>query len=208
MKELLTPQQIRSRLVASYLFSYAAQGRRVDAADIERDVLAELELVDAARRLGELDGGGTKDPSPSSPRPDLLTAAQAETGTTLSVEHGDIDVEPDKPHQYKPNVLHRNPMERSARWGAAVARIGRILEGASGSTLTAAAANAQTPALARKWVEIYGYYMTRTMPSPASRVDHNPFRGLSDRDASRAFMRAVEDLCDQSTGALGSWYVK
>jgi hypothetical protein len=207
-RELLTPQQMRVRLIESYLLTYAAQGRRVDVADVERDVIAELELVDAARRAGELDGGShaTKDTTPSAVRPDLLAEAQAETHTKLTVDRDPADGE--NPHRYRPRVLHRNPMQTSARWGAAVARIGRIIEGASGSTLAAAAANAKIPELAKRWVEVYGYYMTRAMPPPATRVDHNPFRGLSDRDAARAFMRAVEDICDASTGVLGAWYCR
>lgn len=205
-RELLTPRQMYERLVQSYMFSYAAQGKAVEVRDVERQVTEELQIVDAARRNGELTGGGQRDTSPSVIRPDELAAAQAQTGTVLTV-----DRDPElrgAAHRYRPNALHRNPMAVSARWGAAVARIGRILEGAAGGTLVDATKNAQIPALAKKWVEVYGFYMTRARAPAFGVVDHNPFRGMSDRDASRAFMRAVEDICDKSTGVLGSWYVK
>lgn len=212
MKTVLSPQQVRERLVLSYLFSLRAQGREVDVRDVERQVVAELELVAAAARNGELHGG-SPDPNPGAVRPDVLAGAQAATGTRLEVDHLEkldqqLQRAPERGIRYRPVALHRNPMRESARWGAAVARIGRILEGAAGSTLAGAVKNAQMPLLARKWSEVYAFYMTRSMPPPANRVDHNPFRGMSDRDASRAFMRAVEDICDQSTGVLGSWYVK
>lgn len=34
------------------------------------------------------------------------------------------------------------------------------------------------------------------------------YRGLSDTDRQRAFWRAMEDIADRSTGALGPWWVK
>jgi len=50
--------------------------------------------------------------------------------------------------------------------------------------------------------------MVRDRPAPTTGIDHNPFRGLSDKDAARMFMRRVYDICDRSTGVLGHWWVK
>jgi hypothetical protein len=34
------------------------------------------------------------------------------------------------------------------------------------------------------------------------------YRGLSDKDRAAAYRRALEDICDRSTGILGAWWVK
>lgn len=110
---------------------------------------------------------------------------------------------------YRPGALYAQPQKISERWGFAVARINRILEGAArANNLKAAVNGAEYPKLATEFGELWSYYMTRSKPPPPRGVDHNPFRTLNDRDASRKFIRMVEDICDRSTGVLGSWYTK
>jgi hypothetical protein len=96
----------------------------------------------------------------------------------------------------------------SERWGAANARIMRILEGSSGATLLESVQNSQIPHLAREVINVLGYYLSSGAPAPLAGVDHNPFRGLSGKDAARLLMRKFEDICDRSTRELGGWYVK
>ena len=110
---------------------------------------------------------------------------------------------------YRPMALWENPRKVGPRWPFACMRIRRILEGvARSSSITDAVGGAEYKKLAREYGETYAYYLTRDRPAPARRVDHNPFRGLSDHDAFRMFVRKVEDICDRSTGKLGSWYTK
>lgn len=114
---------------------------------------------------------------------------------------------------YRPRALHADPSSISPRWPYAVARIYRIGEGAKASTYERSVESSECPKLAKQYLETYAYYMTRTRPPPLHpdgrpRTDHNPFRGLSDYDAMRKFVRAVEDICDRSTGKLGPWYTK
>lgn len=206
MSALLTPQQYRERLVASYLGSYRRMYGEVDERAVERQVLADIELVEGARRAGDLRDAPRRDPAdrPASVRPDLLAAAQAETNTKLSKPRDPRDAVP-----YRPGVTHGNPMLVSARWGAAVARIGRILQGAGrAATFSGAVANAEIPELARRYAELWSFYTTRSAPPRSRGRDHNPFRELSDQDAARMFMRKCEDICDASTGVLGWWYVR
>lgn len=115
-----------------------------------------------------------------------------------------------KAKAYRPDVLYKNPLEISRRWSAAVARFYRILQGAGkANNPMAAAQGAEHSKLAVRAAETYWYFMTRAAPPPPrGRPDHNPFRHLSDRDASRKFMRIVEDIADASTGVLGSWFTK
>lgn len=109
---------------------------------------------------------------------------------------------------YRPRILHANPHQFSQRWPFAVARIYRIGEGAKASAFDRATDTAACPALAREYLELYAYYMTRQRSAPLGKTDHNPFRALSDRDAARMFERRVESICDRSTGKLGAWYTK
>ncbi len=109
---------------------------------------------------------------------------------------------------YRPRALHADPRLISPRWPHAVARIFRICEGAKASAFDRATDTSEVPRLAKRYAEIWLYYMTRTRPAPMIGTDHNPFRGLSDYDAMRMFVRRVEDICDKSTGKLGAWYVK
>ena len=197
---------MREHLVESYRQSYRRNGVELTQQQLERIVVADCELVDAAERAGELRGGGTPDPTPGPIRPNLIAQAEADNHKRLTLSEADrlataIPV--------RPAVMHRNPMLVSERWGAACARIARIIEGvARASTFTAAVDGAELPTLARRYAEVWSYFLTRAKPPPVRGVDHNPFRGLSDRDASRKVMRLVEDICDASTGVLGSWYVK
>lgn len=110
---------------------------------------------------------------------------------------------------YQPKALYANPLLIGDRWAHAVKRVERIMEGcASANNLKAAANGAEYGRLATRFAETWSYYLTRSKPPPSRGVDHNPFRNLSDRDASRKFIRVVEDICDASTGVLGSWYTK
>ena len=122
---------------------------------------------------------------------------------TGAIHGGSPDARP-----YRPRILHADPHTFSRRWPFAVARIYRIGEGAKASTFGRATDSAECPALAKEYLELYAYYMTRRAPAPLYKIDHNPFRHLSDKDAARMFERRVEDICDRSTGRLGPWWVK
>lgn len=195
---LLTPQQLRERLVEFYMGSFKRAYGGADRATIERKVIADLEFVESAKRMESSAPASVRRPPP--PR---NLAAQASANAGMTIAKG---AEPGE--RYRPNFLHKNPMLISERWGAATARLMRILQGSWGSSLTEAVENSEVPRLAREFLDVYGYYMTRGRPAPLSGVDRNPFRDLSDKDAARLFMRKVEDICDKSTRELGGWYVK
>ena len=91
---------------------------------------------------------------------------------------------------------------------AATARITRILQGSHGTTLTDAVKTSEVPRLAKEFLDVYAQYMLRGKPAPLTGTDHNRFRGKSDKDAARLFMRLTEDICDRSTREMGGWFVK
>lgn len=206
--KIVTPQEARARLIASYTNSYRRAQIRMSGSDIERQVLADLEIVDAARRAGDL-GDGTpvkRDTVGPSSRSNLVEDTAKMYGHRIEIDRKPGAV---NPRAYRPAALYRNPQMLAERWGYAVARCQRIIEGSGGSSsLTAATANAEVPKLAKELLEVYAYYFTRSKSPPKVGADHNPFRHLTDKDASRMFIRKVEDICDRSTGVLGSWYTK
>lgn len=111
---------------------------------------------------------------------------------------------------YRPIALHANPHQVGPRWPYAVMRIARILEGcAKSSNLEHAVEGAEYKTLAKEYLELYAFYLMRSKaPPPNGRVDHNPFRHMSDFDAFRCFVAKVEAICDRSRDKLGPWWVR
>lgn len=190
----MTPQQRRDVLVASYLDSYRLSGIKVTRQEVERQVVADCELVDAADRAGELRGGGTPDPNPGRERPNYIAKAEQENGVRL-LQEGDKP-----PTIWRPGFLFKNPQQVSERWGYAVARIARITEGGT--------KDGDLAQLARAYKTLYACFLLRNVEPAKRGFKLNQFDGLSDRDAARAFMRGVEDICDKSSRQLGNWWVK
>ena len=194
----LTPQEKRARLERSYAQSYG-----VDASDprIAALVLADLEMVDAAERAGDLRPASQPKYDADRPKPAELVEAERETGMQL------LDDET-RGEPVESVEFDQNPMLTSEKWSKAGARIGRILEGMGGSSdFRVACRNAAIPELALEYTELYAYYVSRHQVHIIGR-DHNPFRGMSESDAVKMLVAKVYAICDRSTGKLGWWYVK
>lgn len=192
---------MRDAMVRSYADSYRRAQIKMDARAIEKQVIADCQLVDAARAAGDLKTGPKSKRTRKRERPDPLKKAQQATGTTLEVDAGR--------HVVKSRYLHQNPLAISERWGAAAARIGRILQGVNknASSLVVAVEDAELAALATEYADLWSnFFLHFSNPAAASKNERNPFAGLSIKDAGRKFQRMVEDICDRSTGKLGSWY--
>lgn len=199
----IDPRTVRDRMISSYSKSYARAQIKMSQRDIERQVIADCQIVDNAKAAGDIATGQRKKPAQAKrPRRNVVAEAQRDTRTTLSVDSAGQVV--------RTRALHSRPSMTSERWGYAAGRISRILEGVrrDTSSLVVAVEDAELGELAMAYADVWGYFMTRLQPPPLSGNDRNPFRGLSDRDAARKFQRLVEDICDRSTGKLGSWYTK
>lgn len=60
------------------------------------------------------------------------------------------------------------------------------------------------PELSLEFLELWTWYgPLRRMPSPK-----NTFFYLNEYDAAAKFIRGLEDICDRSTGKFGPWWVK
>lgn len=200
---ILAPHELRDRLVRLYQAQFRrAYGIETDKAAVERLVIAELAYVEGARAAGDLRETNAKGRAVNVASDKRFDATPVADGPAPLVLNGD------RPVDYRPRVLHDNPEHLGERFALAMGRICRICEGVGvAATFGASASTAEMPALARRWADAYGNFMTRAMPAPTRGVDHNQFRGLSDRDAARAFMREVENIADASTGKLGAWRV-
>jgi hypothetical protein len=109
--------------------------------------------------------------------------------------------------RYRPRILYQAAHRVSERWAYACARIFRLLEGASiHKDIRMVASTAAHPKLALRFLELWANYLMRG-PLQLRKAKHNPFDGLSDKDASRKFERMVYDICDASHGFNGPWWV-
>jgi hypothetical protein len=178
-------------MVAGYRQNYRRHGIDLDAADLERLAVHDLELIEAAKRTPT-----RRDMKPRAPRV-TLESKVAETGSRL--------IKP--PPSWQPALLHANPMTIDERWSRAVARIKRIQTegcqlGANGVTFIGALG-----VLAKDYATIYACFLFRNQSPTKRGFVRNQFDGMPDADVARLYRRLVEDVCDRSTGVLGSWYV-
>lgn len=188
----LSPLEKVNLLVASYMDSYKRAGIAVSHEDVRKQVIADCELVDAAER----EPSKSTKRKPSQPRENRLDKAERETGVR-AVDTQQIDV-------WRPKFFHQNPLQMGERWGYACGRIARIkTDGMQGRAYVG-----KLGPLAYAYDTLYACFLTRNLPASARGFQRNQFDGLSDRDAARMFISETERICDQSTGVLGSWYVK
>jgi hypothetical protein len=62
--------------------------------------------------------------------------------------------------------------------------------------------------LAKDYATVYACFLFRNQSAAKRGFVRNQFDGMPDADVARLYRRLVEDICDRSTGVLGSWYVK
>lgn len=199
----LDPQIVRERMIRGYTESYRRAQIPMTPRQIEQQVIADCELVDAALARGEISSGPRPSAKPAEPAParrNLVAEAAAENGLRSGAGGTPIRF----------RVLHADPTTVSERWGYAAGRIKRILDGVrkDTSSLVVAVEHAECAALATEFADLWAHFKLFMGPPPKTGPDRNPFRGLSTRDAARKFQRLVEDICDRSTGipGFGPWF--
>jgi len=183
----LSPYERRERIVASYMAGFQAQGIAADPLAVERMVVSDMQLVDHAQPAP----AKAKRARSSEPKPPRRARHANPAGAAV-----------------RSRITDGDPLLVSAKWGGAVRRFGQILQThGKASSIVLAIADAEVESLAKQAAEVWGFYMTRGRPPPPG-IDHNPFRGMSTKDASLKLMRLVEDICDRSTGRMGPWWVR
>lgn len=194
-----TALELRDGMVEDYARRARELGGDVPIGDIERIVADDLRVYEAVEREKKTA------PAPKPAEPD----ARQDTAALIAREHG-MDVVRrgfDERADRRDPLLDVDPRKVSAKFPAMMARIKRIME-ARGNVRQALLAKSleevAAPRLARKFVHLWLCYTNPFMP-----VRGNPFADVaSAHDRARIMLRGIEDICDESTGTMGSWWVK
>lgn len=202
----LDPRALRDRTVADYMRNMGAPGMPTTADEIERLAVADLNLSDAYAR---------DEPPVAPPTPEQRAARKAEADAAVAeqVRRDGMELTRNKPRELGPQFDLPADYAASLRWRLAKGRLGQILAGASppkrfpdGSfDFRSMTATCECPAQAYDFLAAWFNFDLRHVPETAR---HNPFFGMSHRDASLKLARLVEDLADASTGKLGAWFAK
>lgn len=192
---LTNPRDVREATVRDYVRNAARAGIDVPSSSLERLAIHDCQMADAYMTRGV-------DLSPP-----VKKRAPRKGIAELVRPKDDIDLAMKAP---LPVAKRERPMTYadftgiSARWPYAMGRLKRILAGAQGNKdPLLVAMSCELPDLAVEVLRLQRNYLMRARDSR-----HNPFRDLNEIDARRALVRAVEDICDRSSGRLGPWWVK
>lgn len=211
MKER-TPQEVREVTERDY-----RDWMGLDADTAHKLAMADFELVEAARRAGDInETKAAPQPKKQIERPDEVKKAERDKGVKL------VTPEPSKFERI--GLLHADPTTIDEAWALCMGRIRRICEGSDpvAKTYKQAVAGCTVPHLAYRVLETLAFFWLRNMAGStrltfgaghAGSSDHNPFRSphtgetLNDIDAARKLRRIFEDIADQSSGVMGTWRI-
>lgn len=187
----------RDRLVASWAASLKASGIQFSQETLQRITANDLRMVDRAKadgRLGPAKRTKRKERKRDVARPHLHAEAQADKigGTFFAREVKSLLDAPAVADVKGVDAERLYAMERRIK---ALSARG---EGRIKSNQTFDKGPWLYPAFAR---EI-------GLTCLAFNMRLGGYRELSPRDRSRRFYRALQDICDRSTGLLGPWWVK
>lgn len=200
-----SPQELREWTVEDYGRMARRFGADDDRAALERRALSDLQIADAVKR---------ETPPPLPPNVDTIRH-QRETrqervdaraaAVGAEIQRGQVQVV-----SRKDPLLHGKTMPDD-KWSFAKGRSARIMSGATQhSDPKIATSTCEMPALALRLYTIYACLsVARSLEKSAMRfrVRDNPFAGFNAKDRVRILRRLVEDVCDESSGRLGPWWV-
>ena len=188
------PREVRDEMVVDYTRSVRQRGAEPDVRDIERIVAADLATYEAVEREKR------HAPAPKPAEPD----AREDTAAIAARDQG-IDLYRAAPKDKPGTLLDAHPFAMGEKFAFMMGRVRRILEmppGLRAKNMTEMVNACAYPKLARKFVSVWVFYNAPSMPHPA-----NPFLDLNRADRARKWIRLVEDICDESSGVLGPWWV-
>lgn len=194
MKPLLSDHELKQATVRDYKRYAERAGQSVDANELEKLAVADLQLADAY-------DAGRAPAKPSKADPDI-GKAQRQTLAQEAANHG-AEIVTGKTIKRELAALHAKPRPGS-RWSFAMGRLARILARPNLPSRKPWE-DCEMPALAKRVYEIKTFVALRGMAKVGDQ--ENPLFGLSDHDFQRKFRRMIEDICDASTGKMGHWYV-
>lgn len=207
LKPLETAQQLKDATVRDYTRNAGRPGMPADSAAIERLAVADLTL---AERVMSEDPPAPRKPEPASRKADRHDQVQAEASKVGARIVRDENAA--RPHTQQITPILDLPAHMiSPRWPFALGRLRRVLAGAQpqfnadGTTnWPATLATCEDPKRALEYMQLRCYFDFRHVPQTRR---HNPFWGMSNRDAALKFQAEVENICDRSAARLGNWWV-
>jgi hypothetical protein len=207
---LTDPHELKGRMLEDYTRKAGTFGLPRESVEIEKLVLHDLELAAAFRR----DEGPA--PAPKAPDPEAAARrrrAAEQAAATAARSRTGSEIQYTAPREWGP-VLDLPPdVENSDQWSHAKGRLRRISTGSSlpikhpdGSyDFRSMTATCEYPEGAyeflNNWFSLDFRYVWETRK-------HNPFYGLTHREASLKFVRLAMNICDRSSGVLGGWWIK
>jgi hypothetical protein len=208
-RPIVDPLALKERTVRDYTRNAGRPGMPSSAAAIEALAVADLNLSDAYLR---------DTPKPMAPSPAAQAEAKREQrakADALAKEQHGVDVTRGPVRDLGPQLDLPPEYGLSERWQHAKGRLLMIMTGASPPVRFAdgtfdfrsMTSTCLAPDLAYRFLAHWFDFDLRGLPQTAK---HNPYYGMSHRDASLKLARLVEDLCDESTKipAFGNWWAR
>jgi hypothetical protein len=203
LRPVTSALELRDATVRDYKRAAEQMGFPADAEAIRKQAESDLTMVDrfTAEKPAAPDKKRDRSDRKTVKRVDELDQALGAIGGRTITDQPD-----GQRTRQRDRFLYGKPKKLAGVvwwWPHAMARIKRILAGARGASLVIALQDAAAPKLAREFMQHWAAMMQR-------RLDHDPtpgrpYDGMSDKDAERKFVRAVEDICDRSRVTLGPW---
>lgn len=190
---------LKERTVRDYTRNYERAGFRVDPAAIERLAVADLNLAD------NYDAAIPDSAYVPDAAKDAAKVAEKEAAVAEEAEKVGAEIVTGKMIRRELATLHASPRPGS-KWSFAMGRLARILQRPNTPSRTPWK-DCEIPHLAERAHKLQAFIAL----DPQRRMkkvggERNPFYRLSDRDFERKFRRMIEDICDESSGRLGTWW--
>jgi hypothetical protein len=200
VKPITDPIELKERTVRDYQRNYARAGLHVEPRALEQLAVADLGLAD------NYEASIPVSAYRPDPERDAAKAAEKELAVEQEAAKVGAEVVTGKMTTRILPVLHAKARPGS-KWSFAMGRLARILQRPNIPSRTPWA-DCEIPHLAQRVHRLQAFI--RLDPMRRSEFvgdERNPFYGLSDRDFGRKFRRMIEDICDDSAGRLGPWWV-
>lgn len=193
MKPLLSDQELKQATVRDYKRWAERAGQSVDAATLDRQAVADLQLADAYDRSVRTAVPAKPDPEKERAKRQSLDEQAAESGAEIVTG---------KMIRREIASLSAKPIPGS-KWSYAMGRLARILARPNLPSRKPWE-DCEIPHLAKRVYELKAFVLFRHLEKVGDQI--NPLFGLNAKDFERKFRAMTIQICDESTGRLGSWW--
>ena len=183
---------LKDATVRDYRRSYERAGIRMDGVDFDRLAVADLELADNFEHEAK-PRARKADPDAAAKR---VTLEQEAEKAGAEIVTGQMVSRPIA-------SLHAKSTPGS-KWSYAMGRLARILARPPTPSRTPWE-DCEIPRLAKRVYELRVFVTLRHMAKCGGQT--NPLHGLNNRDFERKFRAMTMQICDESSGRMGPWWI-